>query len=967
MNQQQPPHRFLSSRSFIVLAIGLALCLGILLTGLYWRQQPAAMGDAEDIPTQLAYQPASSEWYDNALAEISEAEYEISPVGEEAVYQAPNRVHGFRTWFADDGVQLQSRLPQDEGWSWGLQLTAYGYAGQLTPVTNSVQVVDGNRIEYQRENLTEWYVNGAMGLEQGFTIHQPPLNNQSEPQNNQLILDLAVAGNLLPELVDDNTAIDFKMVDGARVLYYSDLVVLDANERTLPATMQLAGCEAEMTTAASCQIQLVINDSQAQYPLVVDPLLTTPDWTAESDQQTALLGAAVARAGDVNGDGYDDVIVGAYGYDNGQTNEGRVFVYYGSATGLSTTADWTAESDQAYASFGISVNSAGDVNGDGYDDVMIGATGYDNGQMDEGRVFVFHGSAAGLSTTADWTAEGDQVLAYFGSAVSTAGDVNGDGYDDILVGASQYYNNFDLFEGWAFVYHGSASGLNTTAAWSAEGGQMYAYFGSAVSTAGDVNNDGYDDIIVGAYGYSNGQSGEGRTFVYHGSATGLSAASTWTAESDQAGASFGIAVDTAGDVNGDGYDDVVIGATGYDNNQTDEGRAYVYHGSASGLNTTAAWTAESDQASAQMGNAVGTAGDVNGDGYDDVIIGAYFYDNGQTDEGLAYAFYGSASGLSASADWTVESDQASANFGTSLGTAGDVNGDGTDDVIVGSPFYDNGESDEGRAYVFLGSGSGMTAPIADFSASPLTGTVPLTVTFSNLSQNSDSYLWQFGDGITSTLTTPAHNYGQTGIYTVTLTAYGSGGSPDTLTRTNYITVTAAPVVANFSAAPLSGSFPLTVTFTNASSGATDYIWQFGDGATSTETNPIHTYTQNGVYTVVLTATNNVGVSDTYVEPDYITVTSPPPPNWQQITTSNTPDVNGEYSMVYDSNRDVVVLYGGNGSGWPYSNETWEFDGSDWSQITTAQNPNAVYGMRMTYDSNRNVTVLFGGNDTNDAR
>ena len=122
----------------------------------------------------------------------------------------------------------------------------------------------------------------------------------------------------------------------------------------------------------------------------------TAAWTAESDQANAWLGWSAGTAGDVNGDGYADVIVGAPYYDNGQTDEGRAYVYHGSAAGLSTSAAWTAESDQAGARFGWWVGTAGDVNGDGYADVIVGARTYDNGQIDEGRVFVYHGGAAGL-------------------------------------------------------------------------------------------------------------------------------------------------------------------------------------------------------------------------------------------------------------------------------------------------------------------------------------------------------------------------------------------------------------------------------------------------------------------------------------------------------------------------------------------------------------------------------------------
>jgi len=173
-----------------------------------------------------------------------------------------------------------------------------------------------------------------------------------------------------------------------------------------------------------------------------------------------------------------------------------------------------------------------------------------------------------------------------------------------------------------------------------ESDQASADFGYSVASAGDVNGDGYDDVIVGAPYYTNGQTNEGRVYVYYGSAGGLSPTYGWTAESDRASALFGRSVASAGDVNGDGFDDVIVGAYAYTNEKTNEGRAYLYIGSSSGLSNITAWTAESDQTSALFGNSVASAGDVNGDGFDDIIVGAYVYDNGQTDEGCAFAYYG---------------------------------------------------------------------------------------------------------------------------------------------------------------------------------------------------------------------------------------------------------------------------------------------------------------------------------------
>jgi hypothetical protein len=488
-------------------------------------------------------------------------------------------------------------------------------------------------------------------------------------------------------------------------------------------------------------------------------LSSTAGWTAESNNDVARLGQSVGTAGDVNGDGYDDVIVGAPDYDNGQLYEGAAFVYHGLAAGLSATASWLAEGNQAYARFGFSVSSAGDGNGDGYADVIIGAPDYSNGQDREGAVLIHHGSATGLLAAASWTAESDQAEANLGIstgtagdvngdgfddviagapyydggladegvafvyhqvsnrhsiAISTAGDVNGDGYDDVIVGAP-YYDDGQSDEGGAFVFYGSVTGLATSAGWIVTGNQSYAQFGWSVGAAGDVNGDGYADVIIGAPGYGNGQANEGAAFIYLGSASGLSAVAGWIAEGDQAGASFGYSVGTAGDVNGDGYADVIAGAPDYDNGEAGEGAAFIYHGSATGLLTSAGWIAEGDQANASFGYSVSAAGDVNGDGYADVIAGAPHYDNGQTDEGRAFVYLGSASGLSAVAGWIAESEQAGASFGYSVGTAGDVNGDGYADVIAGAPHYDNGQTDEGRAFVYHGSASGLPA-MAEWTA-----------------------------------------------------------------------------------------------------------------------------------------------------------------------------------------------------------------------------------------------------------
>jgi hypothetical protein len=382
----------------------------------------------------------------------------------------------------------------------------------------------------------------------------------------------------------------------------------------------------------------------------LDAGLDGPAWTAEGNQNAALFGASVASAGDVDGDGYDDVIVGSRWYDSGQTDEGRAFVYLGSAAGLGASAAWTADGNLLGLELGWAVAPAGDVNGDGFGDVIVGTYPYDTGNPVDARAFVFLGSAGGLATSAAWIGQEAQG-GLFGFSVASAGDVNGDGYDDVIVGAPASQQ--------AFVYHGSATGLSANAAWMEDesSGQVDGGFGYSVAAAGDVDGDGFGDVIVGAYRYDDGETNEGKAFVYLGSATGLSSSADWTADGDQVWAQFGKSVASAGDVDGDGFGDVIVGAFNHSNGEQWEGRAFLYLGSAAGLATDASWTAEGEQEHAYFGWSVASAGDVDDDGFGDVIVGAYPYDGGELSEGGAFLYRGSVAGLSGVADWSAEGDQ----------------------------------------------------------------------------------------------------------------------------------------------------------------------------------------------------------------------------------------------------------------------------------------------------------------------
>ena len=297
------------------------------------------------------------------------------------------------------------------------------------------------------------------------------------------------------------------------------------------------------------------------------------------DQSNAVYGKSVASAGDVNGDGYDDVIVGASEYDTINENAGKAYLYLGSATGLSTIPAWTSSGDdQVDANYGYSVASAGDVDGDGYDDVIVGAYHYDTEQENAGKAYLYLGSTAGLSTMPAWTSSGDdQVGGYYGCSVATAGDVNGDGYDDAIVGAY----GMDGLLGKAYLYFGSTDGLSTGSVWSKSVPRSELHFGCSVAGAGDVNGDGYEDVIIGGSHWGN--TYRGYAFLYLGSSSGLSAEPTWESSGEQDDAHYGTSVARAGDVNGDGFKDVVIGSPDHNTANLDAGKAYLYFGCSVGL------------------------------------------------------------------------------------------------------------------------------------------------------------------------------------------------------------------------------------------------------------------------------------------------------------------------------------------------------------------------------------------------
>ncbi|GGB93582.1 FG-GAP-like repeat-containing protein [Dyadobacter sediminis] len=691
---------------FSLLACGAILEAGLLSD---FTDRNTSMKPVSAVKSANSQTPEKSAVSENTLSDIRQSlarrEYNISKENEKGVLQSPNRKQGLRAFYKPGTLTVQNRI-DSAGHNFRLKLINKGIFadGKLlhSPETDARTESRDNQLEIIHRGFTEQYINTEEGLRQNFIVRSAPENTR------QLQIKLSAEGLKVNDLHANELHFYTEKAGGdlEKQLVYNDLKCWDANGKTLAATLAYKQNEVIIT----------VSTDHAAYPVTIDPLVTNghpgnANKSFEGNQNFAWMGFSVSSAGDVNGDGYSDVLAGAPYYDKGQNNEGAVFIYHGSATGLAVNPALILESNQAEALFGYSVSSAGDINKDGFSDVLAGAVNYDKGESNEGAVFVYYGSAAGVNTNGFAVLESNQADAGFGNSAALAGDVNGDSFSDIVIGAHQY-DKGESNEGAAFIYHGSASGIVTAAAATLERNQAGATMGFSVASAGDVNADGYSDVLVGARLYDNGQTDEGAVFVYHGSAAGIAAGNPAVLESNQIDARMGHAVSSAGDVNGDGYSDIVAGAYQYDKGETNEGAALVYKGSANGIIKDAV-ILESNQAEAQFGMAVASAGDVNGDGYSDLIIGARNYDNGQANEGAAFVYLGSAEGINMEASSKLESNQADAGLGIAVASAGDVNGDGYSDVIVGANTYDNGNKDEGAVFVFHGGGSGVEEMLAD--------------------------------------------------------------------------------------------------------------------------------------------------------------------------------------------------------------------------------------------------------------
>ena len=418
-------------------------------------------------------------------------------------------------------------------------------------------------------------------------------------------------------------------------------------------------------------------------------------------------GASIGSGGDINGDGFSDYLIGESLASNGGRFHVVYGGACGPACGPQPSEPASWQSGQQAAFQGSQVTGVNDLNGDGYDDVVVSASGWDSTVQgatvsDVGRIQVYLGGPAGLAATPSFTFLGEAAGDQLGTSVGAAGDVNGDGLGDFIVGAPNASVGGVPFLGKVYLFLGAATpvGVVPTPAWTQSGTDAHQLLGIRVAGAGDVNRDGRSDVIVGEADAVTGTVVQAK--VYLGQAGGLAATPAAILTGFAHGSGFAVA--SAGDVNGDGYADVAFGEPQWTGPLgASQGVMRVFLGQPGGVSTSAATEIDGPASGARFGTAIGGGGDVNGDGYGDLIVGA---DGAASNQGIARVYLGGPSGLAGNFAAELPAiASAGDHYGLGVALNLDVNGDGLADAIVSSYQLDQLVNPHGSVFVHFGGGA----------------------------------------------------------------------------------------------------------------------------------------------------------------------------------------------------------------------------------------------------------------------
>jgi len=515
---------------------------------------------------------------------------------------AENPRHAMALDFTRHGVEVDSK-----GARWGLALRGYGYGDQRIAVRQAAPQAKANRIEYERGALTEWYINGPLGLEQGFTLAQPPGKASGKTNDLPLTLALAFSGDSTAELDAAGTALTLKGKNGQATARISGLVAYDAAGRALPGRFALHGDE----------LLLQVDDAGAQYPLVVDPFVQQAELTASDGAAGDQFGFSIALSGDGN-----TAVVGAFGHTvNGNVYQGAAYVFTNSGGNWSQQAELSASDGAAGDWFGDSVALSGDGN-----TAVLGASGHAvNGNQIQGAAYVFTNSAGSWSQQAELTASDGVYDDEFGISVALSSDGN-----TALVGALFHTVNGNTnYQGAAYVFANSAGSWSQQQELTASDGAGGDLFGNSVTLSSDGNT-----ALVGAYAHTvNGNRYQGAGYVFTNSAGSWSQQQELTASDGAESDYFGNSVALSSDGN-----TALVGAYAHTvNGNRYQGAAYVFTNSAGSWSQQQELTASDGAGGDLFGNSVTLSSDGN-----TALAGAPYHTvNGNANQGAAYTFVNS--------------------------------------------------------------------------------------------------------------------------------------------------------------------------------------------------------------------------------------------------------------------------------------------------------------------------------------
>ncbi|MEK7083834.1 MAG: fibronectin type III domain-containing protein, partial [Patescibacteria group bacterium] len=527
-------------------------------------------------------------------------------------------------------------------------------------------------------------------------------------------------------------------------------------------------------------------DSGQSYSTIVSTTVTINndwdhDWIANIDLSgvdaswwgetaTDFLGNFLDIAGDVNGDGYGDIIFGASSNDQSGSSAGKAYLIFGKSSGWAMDVTATGSANIA-ASFlgeaasdfaGQSVAGIGDVNSDGLKDFAVGAIQNDENGSNAGQAYIMFGKTSGwaldrsLASVANASFLGSDAGDQAGDWMDGVGDVNGDGIDDVLLCSStedeggvnnigQCYMILGKTSGWAMDQNlGSPSVISK--AWI--GTSANDLLGISASGIGDINGDGKKDFAIGATQNDDAGTDRGQVYIFFGTTTAWNGTSstayagsdaTFVGEQDSSFAGFDIA--GAGDMNGDGIDDMAVTANGYDNGATaDVGKVYIIFGKTSGwakgVSLAAADASYMGEAASDFLQRLIGGGDVNNDGYTDILVSAESNDEAGTSAGQTYVIFGRSGGWQNNS--TITSSTASfwgeepSDFAGRRLAMGDVTGDYVPDFLIGAYGNDANGSTAGQAYLIV-------------SPSPAAATVPTNLSGSAGGEDRIAVSWSTPD------------------------------------------------------------------------------------------------------------------------------------------------------------------------------------------------------------------------------